>query len=113
MLILVYVLMDHQRVSFDLSCALQISSVLRKVPLSCGGLPFRVALGAFITRILAPKVWGAGEGLTQAASGAHVLIQPEKERCAHGLAIRPRIQVWKSDCNYVRQDRQEAFQRSR
>lgn len=35
------------------------------------------------------KAWGAGEGLTQAASWAHALIQPEKERMPMALLPDP------------------------
>lgn len=46
-----------------------------------------------ITGTLAPKVWWPGEGLTLAAGWAQALIQPEREHCGHGHAVRPGIQA--------------------
>lgn len=71
-----------QRVYLDLQHALQITSILKKVPLSCGGLPLLMWRWGFHYRDAVPKgLWGRGGSPLSSLLGACINSAREGALC--------------------------------
>lgn len=81
-LILFYVLIDHEVEGLFGSSAHPVNHLyFQESPSELRwASTINVAPSDFITGILAPKVWGTGQGLIQAACWVRALIQPETQQ---------------------------------